>query len=367
MSVNKSHLALDKKLTICIVNTHFQDTVGGSQLQCHIIAEELQKRGHSVTYVAIDGHSQVYNTPYTVIGVKRNGYRVGKIISGIKPDILYWRFNKKFFLKSVKTAAENVGRVVFAVSNIRDLQPYSAVLKKPFTFGSIRQFIQKNLVSRYNHFGFSYVDGLTVNNKNQLEMSPVSPSIYIPNAIYTKTAHFKWPRPYVLWVANIKDRKQPDVFVKAAANFMGKGIDFLMMGKLEDEKYNWLNNNEHVPANFHYLGTQHIDVVNGALKHSLFLATTSTPEGFSNNIIQAWFQQKPVVAFEFDPGGYINDHNLGFVSEGNMDQFMNHIEVMITNENLRKEVGRRAFKFANDHFSTEKTVNAIENLFFQIL
>ncbi len=366
MTFEKKILENQKKLSICIVNTHFFDKVGGSQLQCDIIAEELQKRGHNVTYIAIDGNPRSYNKNYGVVPVERDGNQIGQKISEIKPDVLYWRFNKKFFLKSVKKAAKYVGKIVFAVSNIKDLQPYSASLKKPLRLNTVKEFIQKNLVSRYNHTGFNYVDALTVNNENQLYLSPITPCIYVPNAIYTEFDNFSWPRPFILWVANIKHRKQPEIFINAAQKLSNREIDFIMIGKIEDSSYDWIERNSRVPNNFHYLGPKQIQTVNAALKQSLFLSTTSKPEGFSNNIIQAWYQQKPVVAFEFDPGGLIQKHELGMVSKGDIDLYLKHLDEMITNKKLRDKLGKEAYQFANSHFSKRKTVDLLEDLFLEI-
>ncbi len=367
MSFKKKILANQKKLSICIVNTHFLDKIGGSQFQCDIIAEELQKRGHNVTYIAIDGTQRSYNRNYRIVPVERDGNQIGEKISEIKPDVLYWRFNKKFFYKSVKIAAKFVGKVVFAVSNITDLQPYSASLKKPLRFHSIKKYVQKNLISRYNHIGFNYVDALTVNNKNQLSLSPITPCIYVPNAIYTEFDDFSWPRPFVLWVANIKHRKRPEIFITAAERSVRNGIDFLMMGKIEDSSYNWIEQSNRTPNNFYYLGSKKIQTVNAALRQTLFLTTTSTPEGFSNNIIQAWCQQKPVVAFEFDPGGIIQKYKLGAVAGGDIEQYIKHLDEMITNKKLREKLGKEAYEFANNHFSKKKTVDLLEELFTEIL
>ena len=367
MHVNKSRSTSTKKLTICIVNTHFYDTIGGSQLQCDIIATELHNRGHNITYLAIDGKEKEYNTPYSVDSVKRDGLSIGKRISEINPDILYWRFNKKFFYKSVKSSAKDKMKIIFAVSNIRDLQLFSSRLKRPISIKNLAEYIQKNLVSLFNHLGFSYVDALTVNNENQLSLSSIEEKIYVPNATVEKTEIFNWPKSFVLWVANIKDRKRPELFVELAKKVQQKEVDFLMMGKLEDQGYSWLKDQKKIPNNFYYLGPQPIEKVNGALKECLFLVTTSTPEGFSNNIIQAWLQEKPVVAYQFDPGDLISKNVLGFVSDGNFDRFLEYVNKLIEDRELRERLGKKSLHFANNHFSSKKTADLLEEFFYKIM
>lgn len=353
-------------MEIVLVNTHFVDEIGGSQLQCDLIADELYKRGYDVTYLAIDKKTE-YKRNYKVIGVERNSSAIGKKILQIDPDIVYWRFNKKYFYRSVKALCKKQIKIIFAVSNVRDLQPYNSSWRGELTPFNLFQYVQKNLVSRYNHLGFKYVDALTVNNDEQIDMAEVQFKRYIPNAITTEKKEFNWKNPYVLWVANLKKRKRPEMFVKLSKRFESSGVDFLMIGKLSGDSYEWITKAEKTPSNLHYLGAKDVEVVNAALAKSYFLVTTSTTdEGFSNNIIQAWLQKKPVVAYEFDPGGMIEEQNLGFIAKSDFEELSEMTRKLIENESLRRFLGGKAFEFATQHFSTEKTVDKLESLFKEI-
>lgn len=353
-------------MRIVLVNTHFEDNIGGSQLQCDIIADELHQRGHEVTYLAIDKKSE-YERNYHVIGVARQSKAIAKKLLEIQPDIIYWRFNKKFFYKSIKPAAQAGIKVIFAVSHIKDLQPYNVEWQGQLNITNFIHFIRKNLLSRVNHLGFKYVDALTVNNDEQIELAKIKIKKYVPNAINSKKTAFNWNRPFVLWVANIKDRKRPELFVELAKHFKAAGVDFLMIGEQSGNQYSWIINQEGTPDHFHYLGPKDVGEVNAALEKSLFLVTTSTAEGFSNNIIQAWLQKKPVVAFEFDPGGMIEENGLGYVTSGNFDLFVKKTGILIQNSNLREQAGEKAYRYATKHFSTTKTVDLIESLMIEVM
>ncbi|MCG2590803.1 glycosyltransferase family 4 protein [Rhodohalobacter sulfatireducens] len=351
-------------MKIAIVNTHFVDEIGGSQLQCDIIADELQKRGYDVTYVAIDKKTE-YERSYKVIGVKRESRSIASTLLSIKPDILYWRFNKKYFYKSVKSLSRRQTKIIFAVSNKRDIMAYNTRWQGPFSLSRLLRFMQKNLISRYNHFGFKFVDALTVNNEDQLHLLDTEIAIkrYIPNAVLSNKKEFSWEKPYVLWVANIKKRKRPEIFVKLSERFKESGVDFLMIGKPSNDQYRWIIESEQTPANLHYLGPKDVEVVNAALAKSLFLVTTSTPdEGFSNNIIQAWTQKKAVLAYEFDPEGMIREYNVGFVSDSNFEDLVNKTQQLIKDSTLRDRLGKQAYSLSREHFSTEKTVDKLESL-----
>ena len=353
-------------MKIVLVNTHFEDNIGGSQLQCDIIANELHHRGYDVTYLAIDKRKD-YHRDYHVEGVEKNSKAIAKKILKIYPDIVYWRFNKKFFYKSIKPVSREGIKVIFAVSNIKDLQPYNYRWQGRLNLTNLSLFLRKNLLSRINHMGFNYVDALTVNNDEQIDLANVKIKRYIPNAIADKSTEFEWNNPFVLWVANIKDRKRPELFVDLAKQFENKGIDFLMIGERSGDQYRWIAERNGTPSNFYYLGPKPVGEVNAALAASLFLITTSTPEGFSNNIIQAWLQKKPVIAYEFDPGGMIEEYGLGYVSSCDFELFVEKTNELIYNNSLRKELGGKAFKFASEHFSTKKTIDKIESLIKEVI
>ncbi len=352
-------------MKIVIVNTHIEDQIGGSQIQCDLIAEELYVRGHDVIYLAIDKENE-YKRPYKIQPVYRASREISEKIIRLNPDIVYWRFNKKFLYKCLKNISAAGIKIIYAVSNIKDLQAYTYTWSGGINFSNLLNYLKKNALERINYEGIKFADGVTVNNEEHLRLISNSNRLYVPNAISDKKADFEWKKPFVLWVANVKNRKRPEIFVQLAEKFKDINVDFLMIGDLTDAHYGWIREQDKVPDNFYYLGTKPLEGVNGALHKSLFLVTTSTPEGFSNNIIQAWLLGKPVIALEFDPGGLIKKKKLGYVANNNMKILEEKTRRLIENEALRKEKGARAFKFAKNYFSKEKTLNRLESFMKEI-
>ena len=177
---------------------------------------------------------------------------------------------------------------------------------------------------------------------------------------------FEWKRPYVLWVANLKFHKNPEKFVELAEHFEESGVDFLMVGKIQDNRYAYLQSSENLPRNLYYLGPKSLEEVNGMLKSSLFLVHTCDPEGFGNNFIQAWLQAKPTISLYFDPESIIYNNRLGFVS-GSLEQMAKDVKKLIKNEQLRIEIGQRAKNFAQQHFDPEPNVRKLDRFFIETL
>lgn len=353
---------------VAIVNQHPADMLGGSEIQCEIIAHELTQRGHQIDYIAVSGQAgREYQTSYRVHPTARDADAIANRILALKPQIVYWRFNKHCFTKAVRRIREAGIPIVFSVSHVRDvsrfyLQPGAWQLGG---FKAMRRALKESWRLYREQRGFAYVDALVSNNPDNLNRVIVPVQLHIPNSMITTVEEFHWPRPYCLWVANIKDRKQPERFIELASRLQGTDIDFLMVGQLQSKAY--AQQLSSGPKNFHYLGEKRLTEVNGMLAGSLFLAHTCHPEGFSNNFIQAWMQGRTVISLAFDPGHLLTEERLGFYSAGNMDTFIAQTRHLIENPTLAQEMGERAQTYAMAHFSPEANIGRLEELLTTVL
>ena len=344
-------------MKIVIVNKHRDDALGGSELQCDFIASELVERGCEVFYIAPDGNQKNYNREYKVIPCKEDGSEILNHILKVKPDVVYWRFNKNYFHASVKELKANNIPIIFAASHIKDL--------KPWVFNDGRNFrdkIKNIFKHRLEHNGFKYVDAVTVNNEEFLSKISFDKKIFVQNGMIEDSVPFSWENPYCVWVANIKYRKRPELFVKAAEEFEDKGLDFLMIGDIHQYSYNWIAEKKKTSSNFYYLGPKSIKEVNGILKRSEFHVHTCTPEGFPNIFIQAWLQKKASITYSYDPSNLIQDKKFGFCSENKWHTFTEHIELLFNDKKKREDFGENAYNYASDTFKIEKSVDALKKL-----
>ena len=354
-------------MKVVIINTHIAHSVGGSELQCDLLAQGLHERGHEVVYVATSRiPSDVKGYAYEVMPVQDSATSLTEAALTTRPDVVYWRYNKHHF-RAVSSALAAAGiPMVFAVAHINDLLPWAV---KPGTAGLrgwVRQ-LQRRLQARWEHAGFRHVHALTTLNREFLPLSPVADAHYVPNGMSAKAEPFQWPRPYVAWVANIKPAKQPALFVEAARALTDHGIDALMVGHIQSGGYDWLTDPDRVPPNFHYLGPRTPNEVNGLLAGSRLHVHTCQPEGFGNVFIQAWMQGRPSVSLAFDPGGYIQEQGLGAVAGGNVDTFIRQVFDWATQPQRSDETGERARAFARKTFSVDAMVERVERILASVV
>lgn len=353
-------------MKIAIVNRHPNDVIGGSELQCDNIAKGLTRKAHDVVYIAPAGKKGTdYNRPYRVVPVDSTSSAIADAILAENPDVVYWRLNKYHFYGAARRLAAKNIPIVFALSHINDTKwwsihdnPRAGI--KPF-LKSVKQGV-KNAV---NHLGFQHVSGVTSMNPDFLNKLPIANQRFVPSSVDTIVTPFAWPRPFVVWVSNLKPAKQPEKFVELARAL--PGADFLMVGAIQDKAYDWVRDENTRTPNFHYLGAKTLHEVNGIMAQSLFLVHTCKPEGFPNTFLQAWFQKKPVVTLDFDAAGYIETHDLGAFAKGDWNAFVTAAKNLIDDGAARTAASERAYNFASSNFSFERTVDLLEGFLIEIL
>ena len=99
------------------------------------------------------------------------------------------------------------------------------------------------------------------------------------------------------------------------------------------------------------------------------LVLPSLREGFGNVLIEAAAMEIPVIASEI-PGcrdAVKNNVNGYLFEKGNVTQLCNYLEKLITDKNLRTELGRNGKAFVKNNFNNYKIWNGQLELYNKIL
>lgn len=167
----------------------------------------------------------------------------------------------------------------------------------------------------------------------------------------------------VLWLAHMKLLKQPEIFVNLARKF-GKvtNVAFVMMGHpAKGEWFTLLMRKINALPNLTYLGRVPQEEVNRRLSDGHILVNTSRYEGFSNTFVQAWMRQVPVISLHVDPDNILVREGIGFHSL-TFEGLCRDVALLIENREVRKEMGKRARKYAYENHTVQKMVQRFTNL-----
>lgn len=169
----------------------------------------------------------------------------------------------------------------------------------------------------------------------------------------------------VLWVANFKRLKQPEVFIRLARDLRDiQNVRFIMVGRppsggswnksIMDQLTNL--------KNLTYLGEKKQEDVNLLLAQSHIVVNTSQWEGFSNVFIQAWMRRVPVVALNVNPDGIFDNGYVGYCAQGSYEILREHVTNLLHNPQLIESIGQRAQEHASKYYLEENVDQLIKLL-----
>ena len=352
-------------MKVAIINRHRQDALGGSEIQCDIIARSMLERGNDIVYIAADGRGKYPGVPYKICAVPLAARDLTIACLSEQPSIIYWRLNKNYFRHVARTMHARHIPLVFAASHLNDLMPWRV---KPSSEHNILGDLRRMLRERWNYSGYRWVKGIVCQTPEQSKMAPLSRTTVIFNSGWPSNPRpFSWPRPYVVWVSNIKRAKRPELCVALASHLLTQGIDVVMIGRMIDEGYSWLEGGAPGPQNLHYIGPRTLEEVDGVLAGARALVHTCMPEGFPNVFIQAWLQGIPTVSLEFDPAGIIKSHRLGYVSAGDVQQFHKDVLQIATDSEIACQAGNRARVFAHEYCVPGRNAARLEAFLAEVI
>ncbi|MGA2565104.1 MAG: glycosyltransferase, partial [Steroidobacteraceae bacterium] len=171
----------------------------------------------------------------------------------------------------------------------------------------------------------------------------------------------------VMWVANLKPWKQPEIFVRLAVAMRDLvNVRFTMIGSAETGRGDraWgesLMRQVEAAPNLDYLGLRSQGEVNRLLASAHLFVNTSAAEGFPNTFIQSWMRKVPVVSLNVNPDGVFDREGVG-VCVGSEEALAQAVRLLITDDRLRAQFADRAQDYAMANHSL-RNANALTQLF----
>jgi glycosyltransferase involved in cell wall biosynthesis len=291
--------------------------MGGAEFQQVIIGRHLRENGYDVSYI-----TKVFD-----------GCRQNEIIDGITvfkafADEDGWPFLRFFFTKiprmwrALKAADAQVyyQRGAAAMTGIVSL--FCRIHKKTFIFSAAHDtnFIPGGINVPYWRDKILYFWGLKHAN-HILVQSHQQKRLLLENFdLDSSVVYNVYPRrslvgrgDFVLWVANIKPMKRPQLFLQIAR--LCPNIEFRMVGgivKGHESLYETVKTEAEAIDNLVFLGFQPLRATEELFDRAALFINTSELEGFPNTFLQAWSRGIPTASF-FDPDDIIRDNSLGAV------------------------------------------------------
>lgn len=349
--------APQQRKRICVlVPTHWEALMGGAQYQAKLLVDELVAAGnYDVHYVAKQINPAFVPEGYQVHGIggsQRMRYaldsrRLLRILRQIRPDTIYHQVGSAYTGVAAYYCSRNACKLVWHIASDIDVIRSRPSVLEPF------KYLDKQMLE----YGLRKADVIVAQTENQAAMLQQN----YGQRVTTIVRNFhpapsekicKPDRVEVLWVANLKLVKQPEVFIRLARDLSSSDARFTVIGGLQGSEA-WkagMVAEMAATANLEYAGTLTQDEVNARLASGHILVNTSKYEGFSNTFIQAWMREVPVVALNVNPDGSFDDDDLGYCADGNYQTLVSQVRSLISDDHTRELIGARARRHAQQQF-----------------
>ncbi|MCD6367444.1 MAG: glycosyltransferase family 4 protein [Bacteroidales bacterium] len=358
--------------TIVILTEHyFEYALGGAEYQILLLTQELLKSGHELHYIYIDygcrndTAKEINLHPLKVKTLSRKlganfflyGSDIVNYLNNIKPEFIYHRNLSAFAGIAAKYCAVSECKLVWHIANEPDVQPFRLSRVRTAMFDFIDKMYAEHGIRHADYIigQARYQEELLLNNYGRKCNLIIGNWHPVPTEKSVKELPNK-----VVWIANFKPQKHPEIFIELARRFLDyNDIEFIMIGRpASGEFQQQLEDKIGKIDNLTYLGEKTIDEVNLVLGESHVFVNTSEYEGFANTFVQAWMREVPVVSLTVDPDDLLKTEKIGFHS-GNFENLFCDTKRLIENQVLLSDMGKKARKYAETYHSLKKNVGKI--------
>jgi glycosyltransferase involved in cell wall biosynthesis len=354
-----------------IVQNHPGVTMGGAQYQGHLLAEELAHRpGVEVTYLARDipaDAAQRFGTRYAIRsmgtwrGIRRRAAwfdapQLWRTLRALQPDVIYQQMRQSYTAVCAHYARSAHVPFFFQLASDLDIDPawFSGGISSNLPFDLIESIA--------GLWGLRRADYILAQTTRQarilrerlgLEAAAVVRNFQpLPECLPEKAV----APVEVFWVANFKDVKRPELFVRLAEEFHDRNdVKFTMAGRPSNQRRRFGPLMERIGQmeNLEYLGELSIEEVNRRMAQAHIHVNTSSFEGFPNTFIQAWAQGAIVTTIAVDPDEGMEGLGIG-ICAGTFDRLRSVIDELVRNPERRRVIAARAFQFAHANHSLDR-------------
>jgi len=340
---------MNRKRLCIVMGGHWDAQMGGAQFQAKCLVEQLGSRRDVETYYVanivppvlrqetheiVPFGSRPSAGAWDVLLSLPSLYRT---LKKLRPDVVYQRCLMPYTGVCALYCAWHRARFVFHVASDMDVTPLP-----------VRGFGPRALLYRLSRwigdYGLRHANVVVAQTRTQagllqkqhgVQAGAVVPNFHPVPRMRDDVRDDRVLR--VIWVANLKPVKRPELFVELAEAFGGRtDVQFIMIGRDGGPQYRALHQRMRGLPNLVFLGELPLERVEAEIAASHVMVNTSSIEGFPNTFIQAWLRGLPVVSSLVDPDGCLSKGGGGRVGGEGADLAAVMRELLDDREELRR-------------------------------
>ena len=347
-----------------ILPSHFGALLGGAEYQAKLLIDHLAATdAYEIYYLARFTNPESLTNGHTVITIgglpslRRFGYFFDALnllaaLKRVRPDVIYQRVGCAYTGVCALYARQTGCPMIWHIASDIEVTPQPELKRVVMMHKALEKWLLE-----YGIRNATCIVAQTMQQAAMLETHYGRQALkVIPNFQPTprEACATKSDTVQIVWIANFKRLKRPEVFLQLARDFADrKDVEFIMVGDISADRM-WQESVDQELAqlsNVRRLGRVRQDEVNELLARSHVLVNTSDYEGFSNTFIQAWLRNVVVVSYRVNPDGVFDQDRLGICAGGSYESLRCSVLRLVEDSALRSAFVGRALPEARENHS----------------
>lgn len=363
--------------SICFVSpTYYLNTVGGAEVQLHMMATGLAGLGTcDVSYITTDVDKSMYSEGVRIVKIPANGANgqcLFEDFSGaldfVSPDLILQLGRKQFTWYAARYCALRGIPFLFSAASDIDCRPFREL---PRYFG---EFPLKRLANPARLARAFVMDRRTLGAMKSADLVVAQTETQRRQlerlcrkeiAIFQNLHHVppvesivKDEPPTVLWLASMKPVKRPQLFLEICRGLRNRGVRVVMAGRMNNERFRGQIDELVQSGDLEYIEHVTFEQSNELIARASVFVLTSRHEGLPNTLIQAWLRRTPTVSLGVDPDGMIASNNIG-VHTTRVGETVDAILGLLRDDEQYSRVANAARTFAVERFGMDSQVQRL--------
>lgn len=349
-----------------VIPGHWSCGMGGAEYQVKLLVEKISEfiDSDGIMYLCRKVDDSYQSKGYFVKAKKSIGYLAKKCrlfdipfvlmnLYKFKPTVIYQRIGGAYTIASFLYSKFSGCKMYWHVALDLDLEKGKAKsFWSKLEYSFLHKIIphidrivlqsdeQKDLLEKL----YNRQDGLRINNFQPIPL--------IQNEHFNK-------EKMVLWVANLKPVKRPELVLEIAKKM--PDFKFLMVSRYDPNTYSSLFSEIEQLPNVEFLGPKSREEVSLLMKKAAFFLNTSSKEGFPNTFIEAWARKTPVLSLNVNPNSCLTKFRVG-IYEQPTNKLAERATELFNDQTLYREMNEHCYRFVQENHSLNIRDDLVNNL-----
>jgi glycosyltransferase involved in cell wall biosynthesis len=169
----------------------------------------------------------------------------------------------------------------------------------------------------------------------------------------------------VLWFANLSKVKQPELFIDIVSKLKAETWNFILAGGSNVVTYAQSIAERAQHTTIQIAGKIEFKDSFQFYSRAKIYINTSKPgaDGLPNAYIQSWLSGVIVLSLHHDPNDWMNIHNIGYCSHGDIEELVLRLQWLVDHPNELSKMSENAKIFATHQFSNDTIIEDYKKLF----